>query len=152
MYLYLNITLSAVKLLLITDPGTTILFQSIVTDIFIMILFHGSQSCRWQGAGRQQKLWRYRLSIHEVQVHILVLCPLSSVSAWSVTLYVRFFKLGRLFLCRFQLHKCERLVWNLLHIYPMKIKCCKKALLFLGLEFSTHLRTSLTWSLWTNPN
>lgn len=75
-------------------------------------------------------------------------CPLSSVSAWSVTLYERFFKVGHLLLCRFQLRKCERLVWNLLDIDSTKIKYRKEALLFLGLKFSPHLRTSLTWSLW----
>lgn len=82
MYLYLNIMLTAVQLLLITDPRITILFQSIVTDIFIMKLFDCSQSCWWQGAGRHQKLWRYWLLICEVQVHILALCPLSQHDLW----------------------------------------------------------------------
>lgn len=82
MYLYWNIMWTAAQLLLITDPRKPILFQSTVTAIFIMIYFHGSQSCRWQGAGRHQKLWRYWFSICEVQVQVLVLSPLSHHGLW----------------------------------------------------------------------
>jgi len=90
--------------------------QHIVSDIFILMFFHTSQSHRWQHTGMHKKLCTYRFSTRDIQVYIPILCLSMICGGLGQSFQARTAISGR-----FQICSCERCLWNLLDINSINI-------------------------------